>query len=85
MSYITLRGRWCDIIVLNANAQIEDKGDDKKDRFYKELECVFYHFLKYHMKILLGDFIAKVRREDFSNQQSGMRVYIKLVMIMGLE
>jgi hypothetical protein len=41
MSYIILRGRWCHIIVLNVHATIEDKTDDVKDSFYKELECVF--------------------------------------------
>jgi hypothetical protein len=55
MSYVILRGRWCDII-LNVHAPTEDKIDDIKDRFYKELEHVFDKFLKYHMKILLGDF-----------------------------
>jgi hypothetical protein len=35
-----------------------------KDRFYEELEYVFNKFPKYHMKILLGDFNAKVGRED---------------------
>jgi hypothetical protein len=34
-----------------------------KDSFYKELEHVFDKFPKYHMKILLGDFKAKVGRE----------------------
>jgi exonuclease III len=34
------------------------------DRFYKELERVFDKFPKYHMKILLGDFNARVGRED---------------------
>jgi endonuclease/exonuclease/phosphatase family metal-dependent hydrolase len=33
-----------------------------KDSFYEELEHVFN--TKYHMKILLGDFNAKVGRED---------------------
>jgi hypothetical protein len=64
MSYIMLRGRWCNIIVLNAHAPTEEKGDDSKDSFYEELEGVFDHFRKYHMKILLGDFNAKVGRED---------------------
>ena len=32
--------------------------------FYEELEQVFDHFSKYHMKILLGDFNAKVGREN---------------------
>jgi hypothetical protein len=35
-----------------------------KDSFYEELEPVFGKFLKYHMKILLGNFDAKVSRED---------------------
>jgi hypothetical protein len=35
-----------------------------KDSFYEELECVFDKFPKYHMKILLGDFNAKVSKED---------------------
>jgi hypothetical protein len=34
------------------------------------------------MKILLGDFTAEVG-ERFSNQQLGMRVYMKLVMTWG--
>jgi hypothetical protein len=40
------------------------KIDDVKDRFYEVLECVFDKFLKYHMKILFGDFNAKVGREE---------------------
>jgi hypothetical protein len=42
----------------------EDKDDDIKDNFYKELEQVFDQFLRYHMKIFQGDFDAKVGRED---------------------
>jgi hypothetical protein len=41
MSYIILRGHWCDIITLNVHAPTEVKTDDKKGRFYKELVCVF--------------------------------------------
>ena len=33
--------------------------------FYEELEQVFDHFPKYHMKMLLGDFNTKVGREYF--------------------
>jgi hypothetical protein len=33
MSYMTLRGCWCDIIVLNVHAPTEDKIDDMKDGF----------------------------------------------------
>jgi hypothetical protein len=46
MSYITLKGRWCDIIVLHVHAPTEDKDDDIKDSFYEELEQVFVQFLR---------------------------------------
>ena len=45
----------------------------------------FYHFPKYHWKILLGDFNAKLRRKDFSNQQLGMRVSIRIGIMLVLE
>jgi hypothetical protein len=45
-----LRGRWCHVIVLNDHASTEDETDDVKDSFYKELECVFDKFRKYHMR-----------------------------------
>ena len=38
--------------------------NNSEDSFYEELEQVFDHFPKYHMKILLGDFNAKVGREN---------------------
>jgi hypothetical protein len=64
MSYIILKGRWCHIIVLNIHSPTEDMTDDVNDSFYEELERVFDKFPKYHMKILLGDFNAKVGREE---------------------
>jgi hypothetical protein len=47
------------------------KIDDTRVSFYKELEHVFDKFPKYHMKILLGDFNAKVGREDIFKQTTG--------------
>jgi hypothetical protein len=35
------------------------------DIFYEDAVCVSDQFLKYHMKILLGDFKANVGRKDF--------------------
>jgi endonuclease/exonuclease/phosphatase family metal-dependent hydrolase len=71
MSYITLKGRWCDIIVLNVHAPTEDKDDVIKDSVYEELEEVFDQFPRYHMKILMGDFNAKVGREDIFKPITG--------------
>jgi hypothetical protein len=57
-----LGGCWCDT-VLNVHTPTEGKID-MKDSFYEELECVFNKFPKYRMKILLGDFSAKVGMKD---------------------
>ena len=46
------------------HASSEEESDDSKDSFYKELEQVFDNFPKYHTKSLLGDFNAKVGREN---------------------
>jgi exonuclease III len=64
MSYIILRGRWCNIFVANVHTPCEHMSDDVKDSFYEELGCVFDQFPRYDKKILLGDFNAKVERED---------------------
>ena len=53
-------------------APSEKKSDDSKHSFYEELEQVFDHFPKNHMKILLGDFIAKVGRENIFKPTIGI-------------
>jgi hypothetical protein len=35
MSYIILRGCWCNIIVVNVHAPCEDKSDNANDNFYE--------------------------------------------------
>jgi hypothetical protein len=64
MSYIILRGSWCNITVLKVHAPCEDKSDEAKDSFYEELGRVFNEFLGYNMKIFWGDFNTKVGRGD---------------------
>jgi endonuclease/exonuclease/phosphatase family metal-dependent hydrolase len=35
-----------------------------KDSSYEELECIFHEFPKYRMRVLLGDFNAKIGKEE---------------------
>jgi hypothetical protein len=63
VSYVVLRGRWFNIIVLNVPALTEEKSDDSKESFYAVLERDFNDFPNYHMKIVLGYFNPKVGRE----------------------
>jgi hypothetical protein len=71
MSYLILRGRWCNIIVLNVHGPCEDKGHDVKDSFYEELGHVFIQFPRYDMKILLVDFNADLGRENIFKPTTG--------------
>ena len=71
MSYIALRGCWCNIFDLNAHAAREVKSDDSKDSVYEELEQVFENFPKYRMKILLEGFKEKFESEDIFKLRVG--------------
>ena len=58
--YIVLKRRWLHFIVVNVHAPSEEKSEELKDSFYDEVEEVLDHFPKYYMKILLGEFNAKL-------------------------
>jgi len=72
----------CNIIVLNVHDPTEETSDNTKGNFYEQLQHVLNQFRKYHMNTLLGDCNAKTGTEGNLNQQSGMRSYMKLVVIM---
>ena len=42
---MVLRGRWCNIIRLNAHAQTEEKSDDSKGSFMRNRSRFSIHFL----------------------------------------
>jgi hypothetical protein len=68
---------------MNVRAPSEEKNYDSNENFYEELGQVFDHFPKYQMKIVLGDFNAKLG--VISIRQLGMRVYIRIGIMMVLE
>jgi hypothetical protein len=53
--------------------------------FYDELEQGFDHFPRYHTKILLVDFNAKLGREDIFKRTNGNESLRMIVMIIVLE
>jgi hypothetical protein len=61
MSYIVLRGPWCNIIVLNVHSQSEEKLMIQKTVYMSK--CVF--LIIFHTKILLGDFNAKTGQRGY--------------------
>jgi hypothetical protein len=86
VSYIVLRGRWCNIIVLNVQAPSREKSDDSKDSFYEKLEQVFLSLTKVPSENSIKRFLLQSgEREYFSNLLFGMRFCIRIVMVMVLE
>ena len=67
------------------HAPSEEKSEESKDSFYEELEQVFDHFPKYHMKMLPETLMQKLGERIFSSQQLDRRVSIRIVMIMELD
>jgi hypothetical protein len=59
MSYVILRGCWCNIIDLNVQAP------------NVKIRHAFYQFPRYDTNILLGNFNVKVGREDIFKQPIG--------------
>jgi hypothetical protein len=55
-----------------------------KGGFYEKLERIFDKFPKCHMKILFGDFSAKVGMEDIFKLTTGNGSLHEIVMIMEL-
>jgi hypothetical protein len=68
MSYLTLRGHWYYILVLNVHAAANEITADMKESLYVERERMFDKFPKYHMKNLFRYFNAKVGKEDIYKQ-----------------
>jgi hypothetical protein len=82
MSYLILKVRWCNIIVLNVHAPCE--GDDVKDSFFEELGRVFDQFLRYDVKILLDDFNAIVGMEDIFKPTIGNEISHEISDVIGV-
>jgi len=63
--YLHIKGRIFDVIILNCCAPTEDDDNDIKSSFYDRLEQVYDNMPSYAIKIIVGDFNAKARKNDF--------------------
>lgn len=61
---IRIAGKFSNITIINAYAPTEQGSEESKDKFYEDLECLYDQIPEYDTKILVGDFNAKIGRED---------------------
>ncbi|XP_045458539.1 craniofacial development protein 2-like [Melitaea cinxia] len=64
ISILRVKGKFSNISILNAYALTELAEDEFKDSFYEHLEAVYDQLPNYDIKIVLGDFNAKIGREE---------------------
>lgn len=64
MCALRVRGSAFNISFICAHAPTEEKDETTKDQFYSQLELVYDELPKADIKILLGDFNAKIGREE---------------------
>lgn len=61
---LRIKGRFRNMTFITVHAPTEDKTEQEKEDFYEELENVFNLCQEYDMVTILGDFNAKIGRED---------------------
>jgi exonuclease III len=71
LCWIGVRGKFRNYSIINAHAPTEDKDDEEKDKFYLELERVYSQCSKHDIKMVLGDFNAKVGKEENNYPYTG--------------
>lgn len=62
---LRVRGKFFNITLINAHAPTEDKDDEIKDVFYEKLRETYNKAPSRDIKVVLGDFNAKVGKEPF--------------------
>jgi len=71
--WIRVCGKFRNYSIINVHAPTEDKDDEEKDKFYLELETIYSRCPKHDIKMVLGDFNAKVGREESKNPYAGRK------------
>ena len=68
---LRIRGKFFNYTLINVHAPTEDKESKDKDIFYEKLAKVYDEAPNRDIKIMLGDFNAKVGRESIYGRTIG--------------
>lgn len=71
MCAIRLKGKNRNISILNVHALSEEKEEENKDIWYEQLEKEYDRLHKHDIKILMGDWNAKIGKEDMYKRTVG--------------
>jgi hypothetical protein len=71
--------------ITKVHAPIEDAEDEDTEIFYSKLEAVYDRTPRNHVKIIMGNFNAKIGKNTHLYQQLVSIVYITPGMVMALK
>lgn len=60
---LRLKGRFANISLISVHAPTEDAEEEEKEQFYEKMEQAYDKLPKYDVKVVLGDYNAKVGKE----------------------
>jgi exonuclease III len=69
--YLELKCKWHNLVIINGYASTKNKNEAIKTEFYERLETVCDLLPNSNVKILLGDFNAKIGQEPFFSPTIG--------------
>lgn len=68
---LRLKTRFFNLLIINVHAETEDKDNITKKKFYQELERAYDGILSNDIKVIMGDFNAKIGREPIYKKVIG--------------
>jgi molybdopterin biosynthesis enzyme MoaB len=68
---IILKGRYRNITIISVSDRTEEKEDREKEEFYDCLEEIYHKIQKYDLVIIMGDFNAKIGKEQYQKKVAG--------------
>lgn len=80
MCVLRVKTRFFNLLMINVHAETEDKNEITKDNFYNKLEQVYDATPSNDIKILIGDFNAKIGREPIYQEIVGANSLIWIQM-----
>jgi exonuclease III len=60
---LRVKGKFVNITIICINAPTEEKGEERKDAFYDNLERLYLKAPKHNVKIVMGGFNVRVDKE----------------------